>query len=216
MTTPHRCGGALIALAAITFAAAARADPQGNAGLTIGLAGTGARGEVWDDTVMHLGVRGDVLFARTAASDFGIGPYAELFTHGFDELQIGHGASLLVPVVDTFPLIFSAGAYGRIGDDKFGFEPGFAGTLFAGVRGHNFSSGYDLMAGLLAQVRVGLGSSEEVSIVLAAHLDAAFLGMPIVYLLDAARGGSAETDPVLPEAGPVDHEHSSSKQRSAL
>jgi hypothetical protein len=48
----------------------------------------------------------------------------------------------------------------------------------------------------LVQGRIGLGSSEEVSMIIAAHLDAAFLGMPVVYALDAARGGSEETDTV--------------------
>jgi hypothetical protein len=171
---------------------------QANVGLTVGGAARGYDRAI-DEPAFHLGMRGDVLFARSAATDFGVGPYAELFTHAFDELQVGHGASLLVPIVDTFPLIFSAGAYGRIGQDDFGFEPGFAGSIFVGTRGHNFSAHYDIAAGLLAQARVGLGSSDEISVVIAAHLDVAFLGLPVVYLIDATRGGSDETDEVAPE-----------------
>lgn len=187
----------LAAFSMIAFAPArAEADPQGNVGLTIGAAARGFDRELFEEPAFHLGMRGDVLFAREAASDIGIGPYAELFTHAFDELQFGHGVSLLVPVVDTFPLIFSAGGYGRIGQDDFGVEPGIATAVFFGTRGLNFSAHYDIAAGLLVQGRIGLGSSEEVSMVIAAQLDAAFLGMPVVYVLDAARGGSEETDTV--------------------
>lgn len=189
--------GAVAIFGAIALAAgSAQADPQANVGLTIGGAARGYDRQLFEEPAFHLGMRGDVLWGRNAASDFGVGPYAELFTQAFDELQVGHGVSLLVPVVDTFPIIFSAGAYGRIGQDDFGFEPGIAGAIFFGTRGHNFSSHYDITAGLLVQGRVGLGSSEEVSMIIAAHLDAAFLGMPVVYLLDAARGGSEETDTV--------------------
>jgi hypothetical protein len=185
------------ALVAVLFLAAkpASADPQGNLGITVGGAARGTDREL-AEPAFHLGLRGDVLFLKDAADDFAIGPYGELFTHAFDELQVGTGVSLLVPIVDTFPLVFSAGPYGRIGDDDFGFEPGVATTIFLGPRAHNFSSHYDMAAGLLVQGRVGLGSSEEIAVVIAAQLDAAFLGLPIVYLIDASRGGSEETDPV--------------------
>lgn len=182
--------GAVVAL----WAGPASADPQGNVGITIGGAARGDDRELVEPA-FHLGLRGDVLFLRDAADDFGIGPYAELFTHAFDELQVGHGVSLLVPTVDTFPLIFSAGAYGRVAEGG-GFEPGVAAAVFVGARAHNFSSHYDMMAGLLVQGRVGLGPAEEISLVVAAQLDLAFLGLPIVYLVDAARGGSEETDSV--------------------
>lgn len=192
----HAIHAACVAAAVLAAPEAARAEPQGNVGLDIGLAGRGYKRELWEETVFHLGLRGDVLFARDAVNDFGVGPYAELFTHAFDELQIGHGVSLLIPVVDTFPLVLSAGSYGRIGDDRYGFEPGFAGAAFFGSRSFNFTAHYVMAFGVLAQGRVGLGDSEETSIVLALHADVAFLSMPIVYAIDAARGGSEETDPV--------------------
>lgn len=184
-----------IALLPILLLAArtASADPQGNLGITIGGAARGDDREL-AEPAFHLGVRGDVLFLRDAADDFGVGPYGELFTHAFDELQVGHGVSLLIPTVDTFPLVFSAGGYGRLFEDTF--EPGVAATVFIGARAHNFSSHYDMAAGLVVQGRVGLGASEEISLVVAAQLDAAFLGLPIVYLIDASRGGSEETDEV--------------------
>jgi hypothetical protein len=203
VSTTRRASAVAAALSLGLSAANASADPQANVGLTIGGAARGQDRELFEEPAFHLGMRGDVLWCRSAATDFGVGPYAELFTHAFDELQVGHGVSLLVPTVDTFPIVFSAGAYGRIGEDKYGFEPGVAAAIFLGTRGHNFSSHYDIAAGLLLQGRIGLGSSEEVSMVIAAHLDAAFLGMPIIYLADAARGGSNETDPVPEDTDPI-------------
>jgi hypothetical protein len=184
------------AAALLATAAGAAAEPQGNAGLTIGVAGRGYERNVWAETAFHLGLRGDVLFARESVDDFGVGPYLELFTHAFDELQLGGGASLLLPVIDTFPIVASFGPYARVGEDDYGFEPGLATTIFFGTRGYNFSSNYVIAAGLLLQARVGLGESGETSFIVAAHLDTAMLGMPIVFLIDAIRGGSPETDEV--------------------
>lgn len=188
--------GVLGALAALACTSSARADPQGTAGLTIGVAGRAYDHRVWDETAFHLGLRGDVIFARESVHDFGVGPYAELFTHAFDELQVGGGVSLLMPVIDTFPIVASFGAYGRIGDDDYGFEPGLTGQLFFGTRGYNYSSDYVMSAGLLLEGRVGLGDSGETSLLIGAQLDAAFLGLPFVFLIEALSGGSRETDPV--------------------
>src|ERR1700691_5584998 len=90
---------ALLALLALLLLAApsAHAEPQASVGLTIGAAGEGFDRHLWQRTAFHLGLHGDVLFGRTSTSDFGIGPYAELFTHAFDEIQFGGGVSGLLP-----------------------------------------------------------------------------------------------------------------------
>jgi len=185
-----------ILVSSATNSLEAKAEPQGTAGLTIGVAGRGYHERIWDETAFHLGLRGDVLFARESVRDFGVGPYAELFTHAFDELQVGGGVSLLMPIIDTFPLIASFGAYGRIGDDAYGFEPGLTGQLFFGARGYNYTSDYSASAGLLLEARFGLGESGETAVLIGAQLDAAFLAMPFEFLIEAMRGGSRETDPV--------------------
>src|SRR5262245_37390352 len=116
--------GVVVALAASTAARAATAGPQGTVGLTIGAAGVSPdtatirphvdppRG-FWKETDFHLGLRGDVLFFRQKNSDFGLGPYAELMTHGFDQVQFGGGGSPLLPVLDTLPIVLSGGGYAR-------------------------------------------------------------------------------------------------------
>jgi hypothetical protein len=197
MTMARRSALLLAALAIVALAPRpARAEPQGTVGLTVGAAGVGFDRAVWASTVFHLGVRGDVLFGRDGNADFGAGPYAELLTHAFDEVQVGGGLSTLLPVIDALPLVVSAGAYGRKGDDDHGFEPGLAAALFWGTRSYNFHGGYGMAAGLLAQGRLGLGSSRETSIVLGAQLDLGFLTLPVVLLINAAKGESSEAAPL--------------------
>ncbi|WP_437966916.1 hypothetical protein WMF04_46375 [Sorangium sp. So ce260] len=174
----------------------ARAEPQASVGVTLGLAGAGLDRRLWDTTVFHAGLRGDLLFGRSSNDDFGVGPYAEVLTHAFDELQAGAGVSALVPVLDSFPLILSTGIYGRWSDDAKTMEPGIAGAVFWGARSHNFHSSYGLSTGLLAQMRLGLGASKETAVVLAAQLDVALLGLPFVYLFNAIKGPSPEAAPV--------------------
>jgi hypothetical protein len=189
-------GLAVLGLAMLGLASPARAEPQASVGLTIGAAGEGYDRHLWKRTAFHLGFHGDVLFGRSSTSDFGIGPYAEIFTHAFDEIQFGGGISGLLPVLDAFPIIVSAGAYARKGSDAFHLEPGLAGELFWGTRSYNFHSSYVLSGGLLAQMRYGLGPSRETSIVLAAQVDLGVLVLPVLFLITAARGGSPEAAPL--------------------
>ena len=186
----------------------AHADPQATVGLTLGVAGAGLRRSIWQSSAFHLGVHGDVLFGRARNADFGIGPYAEVLTNGFDEIQFGGGVSGLLPVLDTYPLVLSLGGYGRAAAGASALdplrasagpvtlEPGLAAELFFGSRSYNFHAPYVMTAGLIGQMRYGLGPSRETSIVIGAQVDFAILSLPFVFLINAVRGGSSETDPV--------------------
>jgi len=171
------------------------AAPQTTTGITIGAAGRGVDRQFWDQTVFHLGARGDVLFGRSNPSSFGFGPYAEIATHAFDEIQFGTGAATLLPIIDGFPIVLSAGAYGRYAR-FFGLEPGVAASLFWGARSFNHHNAYNMAGGLLAQFRYGLGPSGETSIVICAQLDVVALSLPVQFLINALRGGSPDTRPV--------------------
>ena len=173
----------------------ARAEPQATAGLTVGVAGRAVDHGFWDQSVFHLGARGDVIFGREGNFDFGLGPYLEVATHAFDEIQVGGGVSGLLPVIEDVPLILSLGAYGRGGEGPFGFEPGVAAEVFWGVRSYNFHSTYVMSGGLLAEMRYGLGDSGETSIVIGAQLDFLAMSLPFIYLANAV-SGSPEVDPV--------------------
>jgi len=191
------CSSAL--LLGITLALApraARADPQATVGLTIGDAGVGYNRHFWVKNKFHLGLRSDVLFGRSKATHFGVGPYVEVLTHGFSEIQFGGGVSGLLPVLPAFPIVLSFGGYGRKGSDMFPLEPGITGQLFFGSRSYNFHANYVMTGGLLGEMRYGLGRSKETSIVISAQLDLLVLALPIIFLINAARGGSHDTDPV--------------------
>ena len=184
------------ALALLARGEPARADPQASVGLTIGAAGEGLDDQFWKRrTAFHLGLHGDILFGRRSTADFGVGPYVEIITHAFDEVQFGGGVSGLMPVIDSFPIVVSAGAYGRKGSEGYGVEPGVAGELFWGARSYNYHSRYELSGGLLTQVRCGFGPSRETSIVLAAQVDLVLLALPVLFLVAAARGGVARHRP---------------------
>lgn len=183
---------------------AAGAPPQIGVGITVGAAGVGKDQRLWDDTVFHLGARGDVLFGRDGSNGFGAGPYLEVLTHDFGELQTGAGASLLLPLHELFPVVLSAGGYlrvpwqdgtGPLAGKDYGVEPGVAGTIFLGTRSYNFSSSYEITVGVLGQARFGLGASRESSFVVAAQLDLAALWVPVVFIIHGLQE-SPEAQPI--------------------
>jgi hypothetical protein len=199
---------ALLAAAAVLAApSSALAGPQGTVGLTIGAAGVSPdsdkiapQGELprgfWKQTDLHLGLRGDLMFFREKNADFGIGPYAEVLTNGFNQIQFGGGGTFLLPVLDTLPVVVSGGLYARKGDDRFGLTPGVATSLFWGSRSYNYHSSYVLAAGLLGELRYGLGPNHETSIVVGAQIDLVAFSLPFVFLASVVRGHSHEVDPV--------------------
>lgn len=185
-----------VMLTAAALAAPAAAEPQGNASLTIGGAGVGERGRFWEHAAFHLGARGDVMFLRDKPGDFGLGPYVEIGTQRFDEVHFGGGATVLFPVHDLLPLVASAGAFGRWRDDGFGLEPGVSGALFWGVRNFNYTAGYAMAGGLLVAYRQSLGASKESTLLIAAQLDLAAIGLPLVALVNLIRGPTAAARPL--------------------
>lgn len=174
----------------------ARADPQATVGLTVGDAGAGYDRQIWTRNKFHLGLHSDVIFGRSTPTDFGIGPYAEILTNGFDEIQFGGGVSGLLPVLSALPVVLSFGAYGRKGVDLYPLSPGITGQVFFGSRSYNFHANYVMTAGILGEMRYGLGPSKETSIIVGAQIDLMILALPAIFLINAARGGSSATDPV--------------------
>ncbi len=195
------CVIALTAVA-LTTSAPAAADPQWNAGLDVGVAGRGV-GEVWGETAFWLGARGDVLFGRDGTDDLGAGPYIDVGTLAFDELDLGAGASLLLPVIDSFPIVLSFGPYLRAGEVDLGVTPGLAASLFWGTRSYDHHGAYEMAGGLLLQLRHGVGEVDDTAILIGAHLDALILALPFLWLVESAAGPSDEAAAIEPiEPGP--------------
>ncbi len=170
--------GLAAALGTLFLCGSAQADPQWNAGLITGVCGQGADGHYWQHTCWFNGLTADVLFGRSRDSDFGLGPYAELTTAGFDDIRPGGGLSALVPWHPIFPMVLSVGGYGRHSD--VGWEPGVATYLFLGSRSYNFHSSYGITAGLSLGYQHGLGDTRENAIVIALRLDGLLVALPFI------------------------------------
>ncbi len=192
--------GTLLAAAAsltvLVSVAPCGAEPQANAGLTLGAAAVGSEDQAFDHAEFHLGLRADLMLGRDEPDDFGLGPYLEIGTFAFDELQLGGGATVHLPIHPTLPLVAAAGPFARVGDDGFGFEPGLAGSLFWGTRSYNFHANYVMAAGLLVGYRHVFGDSGESALLIAAQLDLAVLALPVVLLINWARGPTDEAAPI--------------------
>ena len=185
----------LVGFTAFAWSAPADAGPTSNVGFTVGPALRGDERVGVRTVDFHLGLRGDVLFLRKHVLDVGVGPWAFVSTHAFDELAWGGGLTTLLPVTEMLPFTLSAGAYGRVGNDPWGVEPGAVASVGFGARSHNFSAAYDLAAQLLVEGRLGFGPQAERTIVLAAQIDAAVFVLPFLFLAGAFRT-SRETRPV--------------------
>ena len=114
-----------------TLAPSALAEPQFSVGVIPGVSGSGAGGAYWQSTRLYGGLHGDLLLGRSRAGDWGVGPFSDVATVGFDDLRLASGASVLVPVSRSWPLVLSAGAYGR--KSRLGWEPGVVTWAFFGL-----------------------------------------------------------------------------------
>lgn len=162
--------------------------PQLSTTLVVGVAGNGDRSQLWSSTDFAGGLRGELLFGRSRDVDFGVGPYFEaLTTTGFSDVQLGGGATLLVPVHPYLPFTLSGGAFAS--KSGAGWEPGLAGELFWGSHGYNYDSIYAMTAGVFAGTRYGLGASHEVAILAGARIDLEFVALPFLLVWNAFRGG---------------------------
>lgn len=190
------CLAVVTAVATLGSASPAGAEPQGNAGLLLGGGGRGPKGRFWDVPVFHLGARGDVLFGRDGPHDFGLGPYAEVSTFAFDQVQFGGGASFLLPVDDIFPIVASLGGHGRWADDDLGWAPGIGGSLFFGTRSYNFHENYVMAAGLVVGLRHSFGTPDETVFHVGVQADFAAIAIPFIFLGEAIAGPSDEAAPI--------------------
>ncbi|MCA9640098.1 MAG: hypothetical protein KC492_05360, partial [Myxococcales bacterium] len=168
-----RFGGEGLLLASVLYSTPAYADPQGNVSIITGLCGEGTRDELWQSTCWYNALHGDVILGRDRNSDFGIGPYLDVGTAGFDDLRLGGGGSLHIPVHPYVPAVLSLGGYARRFSD--GWEPGLAGDLFIGSRSYNFHSAYVMTGGVSLGARYGVGGSKELTLIIAAQLDSSVI-----------------------------------------
>jgi hypothetical protein len=182
---PARSLGALPLLAAALCAPDALAAPQASLGMTFGgvvedVTSNPARGAV------HWGGRADALFLRTRGSDMAVGPYLDVATSSFHDVDAGGGVAWLLPLRDDLPFVISVGGLTRNGEGR-SWAPGLEGTIFWGSRSYNYHSWYGLAAGLFAQTRYLPGAPAQADLVLGIQVDGELLLMPSMLLLGLLR-----------------------------
>lgn len=181
-------GALLVASAAAAGVAAgaepARADPQASLGLTVGGAIEQAMGPRPAMGAFHMGARADVLFLRSRPGQMALGPYADVATDGFQDVDVGGGAEWLLPITDDLPLVLGAGALARNGEGR-SWAPGGEATLFFGSRSYDFESWYGLAAGAFAQARWFPASPAMLDVVFGVQIDAELLALPFLFAYEA-------------------------------
>jgi hypothetical protein len=125
---------------------------------------------------------GDLLFLRRRNRDVGLGPYVEVLTAGFWDTRWGGGASLLLPVAESYPLVLSVGAF-----DHELRAASLGGTLFWGTRSYNFGSPYNWTLGLYASAYRDLDTRGDTLVSLGIELDGFFIAAPFLLAFQALR-----------------------------
>jgi hypothetical protein len=179
------CAG-VAAVLAIAWAPDAAAGPQATAGLTVGGVVEDVAGPSGATGAFHLGARASVLFLRDRGTDMAVGPYLDVATASFDDVDLGGGAEWLIPVRDDLPLVLSAGGFWREGDGR-SWSPGMESTVFFGSRSYNFHSWYGLAAGLFGQSRWIPSSPSTLDLVFGVQIDGELLALPVLLLYEAIR-----------------------------
>ncbi len=178
-------------------AAPARAEPQASVGLTAGAAVENLAGPTGPGGSLHLGGRADLLFLREGNRTMALGPYLDLATAGFRDLDAGGGLEWLVPLGENVALVPSAGAFARNGAG-WSWAPGGEATVFLGSRSYNFHAPYGLASGVFLQARwlPGTGAAAAGSNgtrldgVVGVQLDLELLALPVLWVWGAiAHGG---------------------------
>jgi hypothetical protein len=118
---------------------------------------------------------GNVLFGKDSGHGLRLGPALRVSTARFEDLRVGLGASLLVPLRESFPLILEAGP--ELRDLR---TPGAFASLFFGVRTYNHYGHYEMAAGLSLAVERSFTDDAPTALWLTARLDGSWLALPFV------------------------------------
>lgn len=175
---------ALAAAASLAAPGVARADPQFNLALSFG-AGARVAPSQAREALVGLALRADALFGARTPFAPRVGPYLTAGTHDFDDLTVGVGASVQLPVSPTYPLVLSAGAF----VDALAVNPvrpGVLARLWWGTRSYNYHSRYVMVLGGWIEAR-HTPALDATDLVVGIDGDLGFLTLPVVLLYEALR-----------------------------
>jgi len=162
----------------------AYASPEWNAGVITSVCALGEGGVYFEDLAWCNSLHADVLFGRDRGAEFALGPYLDISTRNFSDLRWGGGASLLVPIIDDFPLVISAGPYVN-GLENLGLRT----ALFWGLRSYNFHSNYGMAGGLVLAAENDFGSVADNALMAGVQIDGLWLALPFIFVYEAISGG---------------------------
>lgn len=177
----------LVSLAVALAAASAEARPEvtTNLAVTYGRRSAGGLHEGLFGLDLHAALLGD----RESASGFAAGGVVHVGGFDFAELQAGIGGTLLLPVLDSWPIVLEA--FPVLVADEGGLRSGAAGRLFWGVHGFPRLGTYVLSAGLVVDARwlaAGGGHAETFDLHVGLDVDAFALLWPWMFLWEALFG----------------------------
>ena len=170
-----------LCVALLLLAHPAVAAPVWRAGWDTGICGAGDR-LAFTPMGWCNAVDADVLFLREGGRDFGIGPSMRLGTARFDDVRLDAGVSVLLPVLDSFPLVLEVGPHLR----NF-HEPGIYGSAFFGLRSFNYYGHYEMAAGLSITAERALTSGTPSALWITARVDGSWLMLPVIFVVNGLK-----------------------------
>ncbi len=161
------------------------ASPQWNAALATGGCLVRRQGSTtrlrWCNTLST-----QLLVGRQRDRDVGAGPYVRATVPWGAEVTLSAGASLLLPLSPTYPLVISTGGVAGLSRGRWGVES----WLFWGPSSYNFHSSYSMASGLLVGAQQTFGAARETVVLGAVQIDLEWLSLPALALYEAAKGPS--------------------------
>ncbi len=169
------------AVAVLLTSSVASAKPQWNIGWESGMCWSG------DSLALRRpgfcnALHADVLLLRESGKDFGLGPSLRLGTARFDDVRLDAGLSLLLPVLQSFPVVLEAGPHLRNFD-----QAGVFGSVFFGLRSFNHYGHYDMATGLSVMAERSFATGTPSAIWITARIDGSWLVLPFVLAANALR-----------------------------
>ena len=166
-------GSAIFALSPTVLGA-----PQINVGVLPAVAHASERG------IGFFGaIAADTLFLRSLPDETGLGPRLEIASYAFDDLRVSFGPTALLAGV---PIDLQPALSGLLKVNEGQLSGGLSARLFLGFRPYNHTHPYSAAIGLSAGVdQILWGSDDERLYLLALHLDAMWLSLPIVALISS-------------------------------
>ena len=163
------------------LAAPAGAKPQWNAGLETGVC-TGDDSLSFRKPGWCNALHADVLFLRQGGRQVGLGPSVRLGTARFDDVRLDAGLSVLLPLLESFPLVLEAGPHLRNLD-----QPGVFASVFFGLRSFNDYGNYEMAAGIVVTAERSFTTGTPSALWITARIDGSWLALPFVLGYNALR-----------------------------